>query len=319
MKERDLLREREYQVIEQAASQTLKCGEILYCAPTEWRQVTSNLAISPYPLPAISKVELLNLRNEILEGLDHDTLNDDDLLEFEDDIRTLYLDLFAEQFAPPHIVNTEGDDLLPQTLYFDLDSIDEAFKKLRDLAGDDYQEELLDPKDSGAEIPWLDENGEVLLGHLGFENGQLIVEVNSTARAEQIKEILEDRLGEHVRYKTTLISPIEKTIEELWEQRLNSEGAQRGLEGSQGGFDFDPDAPEVQALMRKSADEHWSKWYDIPVPALNDMTPREAAMSAEGRDLLESLLLYYESQAERYAGNPLNPDIPAIKRTLGLS
>ena len=325
MKLRDLLRERVYEIIEHAASQTLKRGEILYCAPTECQQIVSNLATSPYPLPAISKVDVLNLRNEILEGLGHDTLNDDDLLEFEDDIRTLYLDLFAEQFAPPHLVNTEGDDWLPQTLYFDLDSIDEAFAKLKDLAGDDYQEELLeerkfhDKKMISAEVPWLDDDGRVLLGLLIFENDQLKIEVNSTARAEQIKEIVEDRLGDHVRYKTTLISPIEKTIEELWEKKLNAEGSESGFEGSPGGFDFDPDSPEVQALMRKSADEHWSKWYDIPVPALNDMTPREAATSVEGRDLLESLLLYYESQSERYAGNPLNPDIPAIRRELGLS
>ena len=48
------------------------------------------------------------------------------------------------------------------------------------------------------------------------------------------------------------------------------------------------------------------------------MTPREAARSAEGRDLLESLLLHYESEAERYSDNALNRDLPTIRRELGL-
>ena len=325
MKLRDLLRERVYDVVEHSASQSLKRGEILYCAPTECRHIMSNLATSPYPLSAVSKVDVLNLRNEILAGIGHDTLNDEALLSFEADFRELYLDILVEMFAPPHLVTTQGDDLLPQKLYFDLDSIDEAFDKLKDLAGDDYQDALLedrkfdDTRMIGAEIPWLDDEGKILFGLLRFENEQLIVEVNSTARAEEIKELVEDRLGDHIRYKTTLISPIEGTVQELWQKRFNKEGFVPGPSGSYvGSSDFDPDAPELQELLKKLADEHWSKWYDIPVPALNNMTPLEAASSPEGRDLLESLLLYYESESERRGTDAFAPDIAGIRRELGL-
>ncbi|MFN2512442.1 MAG: hypothetical protein ABR568_13620 [Pyrinomonadaceae bacterium] len=54
------------------------------------------------------------------------------------------------------------------------------------------------------------------------------------------------------------------------------------------------------------------------MPALNDVTPREAAKTSEGRDLLESLLLYYERQDDGSPDNPLKPDIPALRRELGL-
>ena len=69
--------------------------------------------------------------------------------------------------------------------------------------------------------------------------------------------------------------------------------------------------------MRKLAKEHWDTWYDIPVPALNDMTPREAARSVEGRDLLNSLLLEYEIN-NMSADEFLHADIPALRRELGL-
>ena len=54
--------------------------------------------------------------------------------------------------------------------------------------------------------------------------------------------------------------------------------------------------PEVRAKLAETARQHWVTWVDLPVPALNNMTPREAAKSEEGRgrELLESLLLDYE-------------------------
>ena len=50
------------------------------------------------------------------------------------------------------------------------------------------------------------------------------------------------------------------------------------------------------------------------------MTPREATKTEEGRDLLESLLLLYESHEpddESYK-NPMRPDIAALRRELGM-
>ncbi|HEV8367691.1 MAG TPA: SEC-C metal-binding domain-containing protein [Pyrinomonadaceae bacterium] len=332
MKLRDLLRERVYDIVEHSASQSLKRGEILYCAPTEFQEVTSNLATSPYSLRAISKVDVLNFRKELLGEIDQSTLSDDDLLEFEDDFRGLYLDLFTEMFAPPHIVNTDGDDLIEHKVYFDLDSVEEAFDKLKELAGKDQDVLIEQPTFKGkriiaAEIPWLGctieaqkkHGGPILLGLLNLENDQLIAEVNSTDRAEQIKLLVEERLGEHARYKTTLISPMEGAIEELWDQRLNTGALEAGPSGSfSGSEDFDPDSPELHALLNKLAEEHWTRWYDDPVPALNDMTPREAATTPEGRDLLESLLLYYESESKRRGDDNFNPDVAAMRRELGM-
>jgi hypothetical protein len=44
----DLLRRVKYDVIERSASQTLKQGEIIYCATTHLDGISSNIGTSPY-------------------------------------------------------------------------------------------------------------------------------------------------------------------------------------------------------------------------------------------------------------------------------
>ena len=81
---------------------------------------------------------------------------------------------------------------------------------------------------------------------------------------------------------------------------------------------LDDAQPELRATMQEIARQHWESWFDLPVPALNDMTPREAAKTEEGRELLESLLLLYENSQGNSSVNITNPDIPALRRELGM-
>jgi hypothetical protein len=71
-------------------------------------------------------------------------------------------------------------------------------------------------------------------------------------------------------------------------------------------------------MMEEVSRQHWESWFDFPVPALNDMTPREAAQTEEGRDLLESLLLFYENHQTDSSENFLRADTSALRRELGL-
>ena len=54
--------------------------------------------------------------------------------------------------------------------------------------------------------------------------------------------------------------------------------------------------PEVQSMLEREMNKHWASWPDTPVPALRGMTPRKAAKDPIGRELLESLLLDFESK-----------------------
>jgi hypothetical protein len=333
----DLLRRIKYQVVERSASQTLKRGEIIYCATSDVAGLRSNVGTGPFALRPTAKRDVLELRKWIVDEIGSEEIRIEHLHEFEYDIRGLYLEIVRGMFTPPRLANTDKDPFLPQKLYFDLESADGAFHSLKSLAEGWSDSELLDGatiKDGlivKAEIPWLGGSeeakkrlgGPVLLGLLKIDKDRLVVEVNSKQRAELIRQIVEERLGNTATYKTTLIEPIESRVEEMWKV------AAAGSAGSSSSRDlpdredttlisFDDAQPELRSMMEEVAKQHWDSWFDLPVPALDDMTPREAAQTEEGRELLESLLLFYENNQADSSESVLGTDIAALRRELGM-
>jgi hypothetical protein len=182
-----------------------------------------------------------------------------------------------------------------------------------------------------AEIPWRGGTrearkrlgGPVWLGTMNIEDRKLIVSVNSTKRAEKVRRLVEKRLGKEAVYKTTLIEPIEPEVERMWAAAASgsSKPAAEGLvqETERTGVISLADLPaEVRLKLEETARQHWVTWFDLPVPALNNMTPREAAKTEEGRELLESLLLDYERHDDADNENLMRPDIPELRRKLGM-
>lgn len=330
----DLLRRIKYDVTERSASESLKRGEIIYCATTDVGGIKSNIGTSPYALRPIAKRDVLELRKWIIGETGKGELSAEHLHEFEYDIRGLYLQILKGMFTPPNLANTDKDHFVPHKLYFDLDSADRAFHVLKSLAEGSNESELLESAtiEDGlivkAEIPWLGGNEEarkrlgrpVLLGLLKIDEDRLVVEVNSKERAELIRRLVEERLGNPATYKTTLIEPIESRVEEMWEAAttvLSSRSDPQVREHSDF-IPFDDAQPEIRAMMEEVARQHWESWFDLPVPALNDLTPREAAKTEEGRELLESLLLFYENSQADSSRNVLRADISALRRELGM-
>jgi hypothetical protein len=72
------------------------------------------------------------------------------------------------------------------------------------------------------------------------------------------------------------------------------------------------------ASLAEQSRQRWEFWFDDPIPLLNNQTPREAAKTERGRDLLESLLLEYERRDENAPENIFSTDIAALRRELGL-
>ena len=154
---------------------------------------------------------------------------------------------------------------------------------------------------------------------LKIDHERSIVEVNSNKRADRIRKLIERRLGTAARYQTTLIEPIESQVQEMWHTAAAGATSplENGFAGSNSSISLD-EHPELRAMMEETARQHWGSWFDLPIPALNDMTPREAAKTSEGRELLESLLLLYEIHDEEPRDNYFQADIPALRRELGL-
>lgn len=327
----DLLRRIQYEVVERTASQTVMNGEIIYCATSELRGFRSNIGTGPYPLRPTSKMHVLKLREWIVNETGSEKIMSEDLLEFEDEIRWLYLDLAAQRLAPPVLLNHDGHRILPQKLYFEIDSANEAFHSLKLLAKRDREKDLLQDADvkNGAvrrvEIPWLGDakkrglSETVLLGTLTIDGHKLVIDVNSAERADMIRTIVEEQLGGHAVYKRTLIEPIEAQMREMWQAAGTRGGSSTtifsSLTGQEKFGSFDE--AEIGRIMKDTAREYWEAWLDDPIPALNNMSPREAAKTDPGRDLLESLLLEYENNASN-VDNLLTPDIPSLRQKLGL-
>jgi len=326
----DLLRRVTYEVTERAASETLKRGEIVYCATSEMWGIKSNVGTGPYALRPTAKRDVFALREWMTEQSGTNQITSEHLHEFEYDIRNLYLNQLAGTLAPPRLANTDGDPMVPQKLYFELESADTAFHALKSLAKGWTAKELLERaelRDGSvvkAEIEWLGGKpeararlgGPVLLGLLKIDHERIIVEVNSNKRAARIRKLIERRLGTAGRYLNTLIEPIESQVQEMWNTAATAP-LENSFIGSNNSISPEEE-PEVRAMMEETARQHWESWFDLPVPALDDMTPREAANTNEGRELLESLFLLYEIHNEEAADDYLKADIPALRRELGL-
>ena len=306
----DLLRRVKYDVIERSASQTLKKGEIIYCATTHLDGISSNIGTSPYALRPIAKRDILELRKWMIDESGGAELTADHLGEFEADIRSFYLDAVVAMFLPPQLMNTDNDPLLPQKVHFDVESADSAFHALKGLAEGMSEDELrseatvADGLIVKAEIPWLGGTrearkrlgGPVWLGTMNIEDRKLIIGVNSTKRAEKIRRLVEKRLGKEAVYKTTLIEPIESEVEKVWAAAAGGPSELPAKEWTKGNertgvISMADLPPEVRLKLEETARQHWVTWFDVPIPALNNMTPREAAKIEEGRELLESFTI----------------------------
>jgi hypothetical protein len=270
----------------------------------------------------------LGLREWIVGETGAERITSEHLLEFEDEIRWLYLDLAAAELAPPVLVNYDGHQMAPQKLYFDIDSADEAFHALKFLAEEEDEGSLLENAivENGVvksvEFPWLGGpekgrkklEGPVVLGSLTIKDKRLVIEVNSTERANVIRKIIEQRLPGHAVYKTTMIEPLEFRMREMGPEAGGPPIGGGSPRVKQSGL-TSPDEAGIHKIMDEIARKHWENWLDDPIPALGNLTPRKAARTKQGRDLLESLLLEYESHALT-AEDPFKPDIKALRRTL---
>ena len=63
---------------------------------------------------------------------------------------------------------------------------------------------------------------------------------------------------------------------------------------------------------------HWQNWFDDPIPALGNQTPRQAAKTEKGRERLEALLLQYERHDLEMRDHTFKTNITYLKSELGL-
>jgi hypothetical protein len=293
---KDILRGSVGEVIEKKGSENVRRGDILFGRVVQIDSITMLIGCGTVLIPPKLKPELIRFRQWLLES--NDPITSGTLYDYDLEIRELYFDIFYSLMRPPELQNTDGDPLSFHTIYYEIDSPELAFERLKALSVMSSEAELrgaADRDESGriirVEIPWSRQGhnknaalDNTLLGQLAIDDRRLKVEVNSARRAETLRREIERRLGKHARYITTEIQSPDAMLETIRDR----EG-----EMAEPGPDQDElmQIPEVREQIEKTLFAHWENWVDAKIPALGHKTPRQAVKDPDGRESVEALLL----------------------------
>jgi hypothetical protein len=318
----------EYEVLERSATLTAARGGVLYARIVPIDGLAVMCGCASLFIPPEWHDGLMALREDLSSG--RGALREEHLADLDIEVRHVYVDIAETVLDPPtpRMQNIDGDPLVFTTLAFELRcSPREAFDALKTLAHDQDEEELLfdavldgSGEPTSVQIPWSQPGNatdagwdNTMLGHLAITPGELEVSVNSEARAERIRTILAERLGERARLLSSTVQSADEALREARAQLPTALGAKVREEHA-------PlmAQPEVRQALKETVEGHWRSWFDESIPALRGQTPREAARTPEGRERLEALLRDYESRSGRFIDPLMAPDVAALRRELGM-
>jgi hypothetical protein len=316
---RDVFTLEEHEVLERSASQTLQPGDALFAQLVETGGITMLEACSPVVIPPRNRLALIDLRQRLAatgRQLTRALIDDWDI-----EIRELYLDTHDELTTPqlPHLQNTDGEDVVPHRLIFDIDSAAEAFAALTHLAVDHTESELLESAEYGVDgvlqrvsLPWVTPGNRVhrswnntLLGQITIDGRRLTAEVNSAERAARLREMIQQSLGPRARHRATEIQDIESALAAARDNPISPPDAEPPPEA----------AAEVHRLMAA----HYEEWVTQSVPALDGLTPLEAVGDEHGREKVRALVAAMERSARQLRPPMDEGAIRRLKDRLGLS
>jgi hypothetical protein len=319
---RDILRKKDFQVTEHAASKLMGKGDLLYARVVELDGLAFLLGNGSRIIPATYFETLLDFRIALEKAglLTRRGDRDSTLLELEDQLRELYFNIQERtEHQKIKFRNTEGDPLELHTMTYSVPSFEGAFEALKDLElritkgsdrdllegeGEAVIQWLKAPKKGGVDV--------ISVATLKITGSTLVVEANSAKRAKRIQKEIAKRLGGEAVLMRSEVVPTEgllkKSVEAPPEEATESEHDRLMRE-----------SPEARSLLKRLTDQHWASWPDIPLPALKGMTPRQAARDTIGRELLESLLLDFESRNRNLKDEFTQIDVPKLRQELGLT
>jgi hypothetical protein len=313
MQLRDIMTSEEHQVTERSASKGVQRGDILFGQLAKVERLTMLEASNCFAISPREKAPIVALRSQIAAA--HSPITHEVLRDYDFEMLALFHDIAERAFDPklPELQNTDGEPLSPRKLIFDLDIPPQtAFDALKHLALDQSDEALLseattDPNGNLASVcfPWKKRGNEVhaewdntVLGTIVIDGARLTAEVNSEARADAALKAIEVALGDHAQFRVTQIQSMEKLLADA----RASGGVRSGAAAEE--HKRLAESPEVRAKLAEMMAAHFERWVDQPIPALDGRTPLDAVKDADGRDIVESLVI----EAER-SGRAMNPPI----------
>ncbi len=134
-------------------------------------------------------------------------------------------------------------------------------------------------------------DGSVVLGYLVLRSRWLVLEVNSTGRAERGKAMLKELLGALAGEPIIETQSVDSALEDYQER------------GHSPAKDETPplSGEEATLAMREFVDRHYHNVMDEQIPAIGNLSPREAVRTPAGREKVISWLKYLENGEDRRA------------------
>lgn len=297
---KDILLGTTHSIKERQGTHYLKRGDIVFSRILALDNQSIFIGMAPIVIPAKFQITLIDFREWLMEEYDDKPLTPEALRsELDLDLFDYFFEAIEYLHNPqPTLVNTDGDLILFSKSHFKLDSnIEETLHCLLPLTLLKKPDRFLESakrdklgKITNIEFPWLIKGNKkhpewetTIMGHVTINENKLILETNSEKRTQKGKKLLSKYLGDKIHFQQTLMETPEQKAKSL--PNIASSEA----------ISITPyDIPEVQEQLKLMAEKHWEAWFDSPIPALNDKTPRQAAKTKDGRERLEALLLHYE-------------------------
>ena len=303
---KDVLTGRRFHVLEQSASWSLQPADLYFTRVVTMGDVSVMFGGAPLVVPPDWHTRIIDWREKIFGKRLATRQN---LVDFDIEVREMYL-MVAEQLrnpAPLKLRNTDGDDLEPTQMTFDVDvPVAEAFEKLKPLAiardGEHTDEVEYDESGAmrGATLSWVKDGNRqqkqwtnTILGSLVLAPGRLTAEVNSKRRADHLVREIGRRFGR----AATLRERTVVNVDEMLAARAQSRATGELAEPAPDSHEARP--PEFLEMERALFRQHLAQWIDMRVPALGNRTPRQAVRTAGGRERVEALLARFARNAGR--------------------
>jgi hypothetical protein len=307
---KDLLTGEERTVSEVAGSKTISPHLLLLARIVDHAGLSLLAGQHPSPLaPEVGRDCVDNIRAELGLGK---RMTPQDLREGArpTTLITFWQETVAvvEDQPMPALRNSDGDELI---------LVEDHYKLVGKGARATVEAELVKLRDVQAPTPdarerrytvFREEHDGVamsgpILASVVVKARELVVETNSRKRADDLRARLEEV------FKTAL------TFSKR-EETSPAEMLERGAIPNKKASPV-PEGPEVDAMLRDFKARHYATWSDQGLPALDDLSPREAAGQPQYRARLETLLKemeYHESREE--PGRRF--DFGTIRRELGM-
>lgn len=145
-----------------------------------------------------------------------------------------------------------------------------------------------------------------VIGRIVLSATGLTLETNSTRRADELRSAVETQLLGLVRFR---LRKEENTTELMAAASSNAATREERADERL--------PPEAVAALRKFREQHMRDWLDAAIPALDGLTPREAARLPRVLPKLESLLKEFE-QSEARQLEQQRLDLRWLRDALGL-